>query len=49
MTRKELADLIDDAISDSIDMDWTSAIGARAVVKMLIAEGLVILDEEEKP
>lgn len=40
-SRQELLDLVSDAISDSIDMDWTPTIGARYVVEALIKEGLV--------
>ena len=43
MDREELTDLISDAISDSIDMDWNSGIGARHVVDALLREGLVKL------
>lgn len=35
----DLEDDIADAISDSMDMDWTSRDGARAVVAMLIKLG----------
>jgi hypothetical protein len=31
----ELEDLIAEAIDDSLDMDWTGRVGARAVVDML--------------
>ncbi len=34
----ELADMFDDAISDSIDMDWRTIDGARACVAALFAE-----------
>ncbi len=34
----ELADVFDDAISDSIDMDWRTIDGARACVAALFAE-----------
>lgn len=39
--KDELADLISDAISDSMDMDWSSRDGARAVVAALIKENIV--------
>jgi len=35
----DLEDDLADAISDSMDMDWTSRIGARAVVEFLKALG----------
>jgi len=41
MTDEELTDLIAEAISDSLDMDWNSSDGARAVVAMLWREGLL--------
>lgn len=34
----ELADMFDDAISDSIDMDWRTIDGARACVAALFAD-----------
>ena len=34
----ELADLSDDAISDSIDIDWRTIDGARACVKALLED-----------
>lgn len=39
---QEVADVIDDAISDSLDMDWTSAIGAKAAAEALKAEGIIV-------
>ena len=39
--KDELTDLISDAISDSMDMDWSSRDGARAVVAALIKENIV--------
>jgi hypothetical protein len=41
LDRDELTDLISDAISDSMDMDWSYRDGARAVVAALIEEGIV--------
>lgn len=41
----ELTDLISDAISDSIDMDWSGSIGARAVVRALKAEGWTVVSK----
>lgn len=41
--RDDLTDIISDAISDSLDMDWTSTDGARSVVKALVKEGIVTL------
>lgn len=45
LDREELTVLISDAISDSIDMDWTASIGARHVVDALVKEGIVALKE----
>lgn len=45
--REELTDLIQQAISDSLDMDWTSRDGARAVVRALQEAGIVRFDEED--
>jgi hypothetical protein len=42
-TREELKDLISDAITNSIDMDWNSGIGAESVLDALAKEGLVIV------
>ncbi len=41
--RDELLDLISDAISDSMDMDWVSRDGARSVLDALVKEGVVAL------
>jgi len=42
MTRKQfeedLADLFDDAISGSMDMDWRTIDGARECVRVLLAD-----------
>jgi hypothetical protein len=42
MTREELiaelADVFDDAITDSIDIDWRTIDGARACVAALLAD-----------
>ena len=38
----DLEDDLADAISDSMDMDWTSRIGARAVVEFLKKLGACI-------
>jgi hypothetical protein len=43
--RDELEDLIADAIGDSMDMDWTSRDGARAVVRALLEDGAVRFGE----
>lgn len=39
----ELAELIAEAIDDSMDMDWRSSDGARAIVNMLAREGYVVV------
>ncbi|WP_337846783.1 hypothetical protein [Sphingomonas sp.] len=41
LDQQELEDVIADAITDSMDMDWTSTIGAKAVVRALQQEGVV--------
>lgn len=48
MDNQDLEDLIADAISDSLEMDWTSRDGARAVVAALYAEGLLPLTAEDQ-
>lgn len=53
MTDEELTDLIQQAISDSLDVDWHSGDGARAVVRALREAGLLplraaALDEVER-
>lgn len=47
----ELTDVIDDAIADSLDQDWRTADGAKAVVKALEALGWVVVgpNEEGRP
>lgn len=47
LTREDLTDLIAEAISDSIDMDWNSTTGARYVVEALVKEGVVAFAEPE--
>lgn len=42
-TTEELEDLIADAITDSLDMDWTSRDGARFVLRELADHGLHIV------
>jgi hypothetical protein len=41
---EELTDFIGDAISDSMDMDWSASIGAKAVVRDMAKEGWVVVD-----
>lgn len=43
----ELADLIAEAIDDSMDMDWRSSDGARAIVNMLAREGYSVVQRGE--
>lgn len=38
---EDLIDLIDTALSDSLDMDWTTGIGAKAVLRALRDEGIL--------
>lgn len=40
---EELAELIAEAIDDSMDMDWRSSDGARAIVNMLAREGYKVV------
>jgi hypothetical protein len=40
----DFVDLIGDAISDSLDMDWTVSIGARAVMADLGEELIALMD-----
>jgi len=48
-TDQELIDLIGDAISDSMDMDWTSTDGAKAALAALQKEGLLRTDVPPLP
>lgn len=41
-TAEEIEDLLSDAIDDSLDMDWTSKLGARSIMRELAANGLRI-------
>lgn len=43
----ELAELIAEAIDDSMDMDWRSSDGARAIVNMLAREGYTVVQRGE--
>lgn len=43
----ELAELIAEAIDDSMDMDWRSSDGARAIVNMLAREGYSVVQRGE--
>lgn len=47
-TPEEIRDLISDAISDSMDMDWQPGWGADAVVKALADAGLMVVPDLEK-
>lgn len=38
----ELTDLFDDAITDSIDIDWLTIDGARACVKALLDDHVLL-------
>lgn len=44
---QELEDMLDEAIGDSIDMDWTSRIGAKAIMRWLEKDGLQIVSKAE--
>lgn len=46
--QQEIEDLIAEAIDDSMDMDWTSRDGARAVFNALYAEGLLPLMADDQ-
>ena len=39
----DLEDMIDEAISDSLDVDWTSRDGAKAVLRALEEAGFVVI------
>lgn len=41
-TRDDLIDLIESAINDSMDMDWTAKTGALSVIAALEAESLAV-------
>lgn len=47
-TPEDIRDLISQAISDSIDMDWQPGWGADAVVKALADAGLMVVPDLEK-
>ena len=42
MTEDDLIDMLSEAISDSMDMDWRSSDGARSILARLKDEGLMI-------
>ena len=44
---EELTDFIGDAISDSMDMDWTATIGAKAVVRAFEDQRWSVLPAEQ--
>lgn len=44
-TPEDIRDLISQAISDSMDMDWQPGWGADAVVKALADAGLVVVPD----
>lgn len=46
-TLAELEDLINDAIADSLDMDWTPKQGAKGVIAVLQREGYVVVQRGE--
>lgn len=39
LTHEDALDLIEEAIADSMDLDWTPKHAARIVVRALLAEG----------
>jgi hypothetical protein len=41
MTHADVVDIVDTAISDSLDVDWTTEHAARAVVHALLTHGLL--------
>lgn len=45
LDRETVEDLISDAISDSLDMDWQPGWGARTVLDALLREGLISIAE----
>lgn len=38
-----LEDIISEAIQDSMDIDWNSTMGAKAVVAALLEHGMVVI------
>jgi hypothetical protein len=46
---EEIEDFFSDTISDSLDMDWTSRDGAKALVRALQEEGLVLCSNTQAP
>lgn len=47
--KQDLEGLISDAIADSLDVDWTSRDGARAVVQALVDDGIIVLLGPDDP
>ena len=48
--KDDFLDLIETSISDSMDMDWTAAVGAEHVYRALVREGFVGgLEQKAKP
>lgn len=47
-TADDIRDLISEAISDSLDMDWQPGWGADAVVKALAEAGLIVVPDFAK-
>jgi hypothetical protein len=46
MTRDELEDFLEEAISDSLEMDWHPRDGARSILRALKAAGCQIVQGE---
>lgn len=47
-TAEEIEDMLSDAIDDSLDMDWTSRLGARSIMRELDKLGLHITYTPER-
>lgn len=47
-TAEEIEDMLSDAIEDSLDMDWTSSLGARSIMRELDKLGLHITYTPER-
>ncbi len=47
-TAEDIEDLVADAISDSMDIDWTARDGAREIMRQLAENGLHITHQIEE-
>ncbi|WP_298172053.1 hypothetical protein [Novosphingobium sp.] len=42
MTEQEIEDWLEEAISDSVDMDWTPRVAARLIMERMRGEGITL-------